>query len=160
MVHDSDDNRWGTIFMGPTSDRESSIDRVTEGRQRDLWNRRTEAEYMERVRDKATVRVQAMLDQARANAEAMRTVARNWAEKVKQDCDAMLAQAEQTKAEAEAIRAEAEHIRDAAQEEGYKIGVEQAFMELDEHRLALDDTTASVLKTIEGQSETLFEGWR
>lgn len=160
MAHENDENRWGTIFMGPTADRESSIDKVTDRQQRDLWNRRTEAEYMERVRTKASLRVQVMLDQARTNAEAMRTSARQWTEKVRQEGEAIRAQAEQIRAEAEAIRTEAEGIRAAAYDEGYAIGVEQALLELDEHRQALDDTTASVLKTIEGQSATLFAYWR
>lgn len=160
MAHENDENRWGTIFMGPTSDRESSIDKVTDKQQRDLWNRRTEAEYMERVRTKATLRVQVMLDQARTNAEAMRTAARQWTEKVRQEGEAIREQAEQIRTEAEVIRAEAETIRAAAYDEGYRVGVEQAFLELDDHRQALDDTTASVLKTIEGQSATLFDHWR
>ncbi len=85
---DAPDTRWGTIFMGPTPDRESTIDKVTADRQRELWNRRTEAEYMERVRVKATLRVQTMLDQARAQAEAIRGTARQWAEKLKAECEA------------------------------------------------------------------------
>lgn len=157
---DAPDTRWGTIFMGPTPDRESTIDKVTEDRQRELWNRRTEAEYMERVRAKATLRVQAMLDQARAQAEAIRGTARQWAEKLRAECEAQQEQTQKIRQEAEALLARAEKEREAGREEGYRIGGEQAFMELETHREALDDATASVLKTIEEQGTVLFEAWR
>ena len=157
---DAPDTRWGTIFMGPTPDRESTIDKVTADRQRELWNRRTEAEYMERVRVKATLRVQTMLDQARAQAEAIRGTARQWAEKLKTECEAQQEQAQKIRQDAEALLAQAEREREAGREEGYRIGGEQAFMELETHREALDDATASVLKTIEEQGTVLFEAWR
>lgn len=160
MADAPDDNRWGTIFLGPTPDRESTIDKVTENRQRELWNRRTEAEYMERVRVKATVRVQAMLDQARAQAEAIRGTARQWAEKVKAECDELRAQAERGVREAEALRMEAGEQHELAREEGYNQGMEQAMQELEQHRMALDDATASVLKTIESQTDAIFAAWR
>lgn len=160
MAAAPDNTRWGTIFMGPTPDRESTIDKVTEDRQRELWNRRTEAEYMERVRAKATVRVQAMLDQARAQAEAIRGTARQWAEKVRAECESLHEQARKTREDAEALLAQAEQERAAGREEGYKAGAEQAFLELDVHRTALEDATASVLKTIEEQGAVLFDYWR
>lgn len=160
MAAAPDDTRWGTIFMGPTPDRESTIDKVTEDRQRELWNRRTEAEYMERVRAKATLRVQAMLDQARTQAEAIRGTARQWAEKLKAECEGLNEQARKTRQDAEALLAQAERERAAAREEGYRVGAEQALADLDLHRTALEDATASVLKTIEEQGAVLFEAWR
>lgn len=160
MAATPDDTRWGTIFMGPTPDRESTIDKVTEDRQRELWNRRTEAEYMERVRAKATLRVQAMLDQARTQAEAIRGTARQWADKLKAECEGLHEQARKTREDAEVLLAQAEQERAAGREEGYKAGAEQAFLELDVHRTALEDATASVLKTIEEQGAVLFDAWR
>lgn len=156
----SDEERWGTIFMGPTADREATIDKLTEKQRRELWNRRTEAEYMERVRAKATMRVQAMLDQAKANAEAIRNTAREWVDKTRLETEAMRAQADQIKREAESLRIQAEKMRENGHEEGYRLGVEQALMELDEHRTALEDATSSVLKTIGDQRFALFEAWR
>lgn len=160
MAAAPDDTRWGTIFMGPTPDRESTIDKVTADRQRELWNRRTEAEYMERVRAKATLRVQAMLDQARTQAEAIRGTARQWAEKLKAECEGLNEQARKTRQDAEALLVQAEQERAAGREEGYRVGMEEAAADLDLHRAALEDATASVLKTIEEQGAALFEAWR
>lgn len=154
------EERWGTIFMGPTSDREATIDKLTEKQRRELWNRRTEAEYMERVRAKATLRVQAMLEQAKANAEAIRNAAREWVDKTRLETEAVRAQADQIKSEAESLRIQAEKMRENGHEEGYRLGVEQAMMEFDEHRTALEEATSTVLKTIGEQRFALFEAWR
>lgn len=154
------ENRIGTIFMGPSSDREATIDKVTEKQQHDIWNRRTEAEYMERVRLKATARVQAMLEQARVQAETIRGTARQYAEKVKADSESLYTQAEQSKQEADEYLAEAKSQRENAQGQGYADGMEQAREAMEQHQIAIEDATASVLKTIEEQSHVLFSAWR
>ena len=65
---------YGTIFMGPESERETTLDKLYTASQREQWNRQTENEYMERVRARATERVRDLLLQARRRCEpAMRT---------------------------------------------------------------------------------------
>ncbi len=156
----TDAGRWGTIFMGPSRDRESTIDKVADLHQRELWNRRTEAEYMDRVRAKAVLRVEAMLDQARSRTQAMRKGTEEWAAGVREKCEALHAEALKAREEAAAVRQEAEHLRETAREEGYRLGVEQALSELEEHRAALDLTTAAVLRAVQGQCRILGEAWR
>ncbi len=155
-----DAGRWGTIFMGPSRDRESTIDKVTDLKQRELWNRRTEAEYMDRVRAKAALRVEAMLDQARSRTQAMRKGTEEWAAGVREKCEALHAEALKVREEATVVRQEAERLRESAREDGFRLGVEQALAELEEHRAALDLTTAAVLRAVQGQCRTLGEAWR
>lgn len=155
-----DNNRWGTVFMGPSAARESTIDKVAEAQQRDRWNRRTEAEYMERVRVRATMRVQIMLNDARRDAETIRTTANKYAEKMKAEIDALMAKAEKKQQEAEALMAEATKEREQAQEKGYNQGLENVQHDVEEHTMALDDATSSVLKSIEEQCGNIFAAWR
>lgn len=152
--------RWGTIFMGPSADRESTIDKVADLQQRELWNRRTEAEYMARVRARATLRVEAMLDKARSRAKGIRDAAELWAVQLRDKCQELQAQTDKELEAAAEIRREAERRRDDAYEEGYQRGVEQAMLEMEERRAQLEMMTAAVLRALQGQCSTLTEAWR
>lgn len=152
--------RWGTIFMGPSADRESTIDKVADLQQRELWNRRTEAEYMARVRARATLRVEAMLDKARSRAKGIRDAAELWAVQLRDKCRELQAQADKELEAAAEIRREAERRRDDAYEEGYRRGVEQAMLEMEDRRARLDMMTAAVLRALQGQCSALTEAWR
>lgn len=155
-----DQERWGTIFMGPSSDRESSIDKVANQEQCDIWNKQTEAEYMARVRARAALRVESMLDKARTNSVVIRKTAQEWANKVREQWENLQGEARRELENAQIIRAEAERQRDNAYAEGYQMGVEQAMLELEEHRAQLDTVTASVLLAIQGQCGSFYERWR
>ena len=150
----------GTVFMGPSPDKESSLKQVIGTHEQEVWNRRTVSEYMTRVRERATIHVQAMLDKARANAETIRKTAKQWAEKTKKESDKLHKQAQQALKEAERIREEADHIRELAHEEGYRLGIEQAQEEIKEQIKSIHMTAASILKTIERQYTVIFDNWR
>lgn len=150
----------GTVFMGPSPDKESSLKKVIGTHEQEVWNRRTVSEYMTRVRERATIHVQAMLDKARANAETIRKTAKQWAEKTKKESDNLHEQAQQALKEAERIREEADHIRELAHEEGYRLGIEQAQEEIGEQIKSIHMTAASILKTIERQYTVIFDNWR
>ena len=152
--------RWGTVFMGPTSDRESSIDKVANREQCEIWNRQAEAEYMERVRARAAMRVEAMLDKARTNSTVIRRTAEEWADKVRLRWEDLHADARREQEQARQLREEAERLRENAYAEGYQMGVEQAMMELDAHRAQLDAMTAAVLSAIQGQCGSFYTSWR
>lgn len=156
----SDTNKFGTVFMGPSPDKESSLTKVFNTNNSDTWDRRTVSDYMTRVREKASIHVQAMLDKARANAETIRKTARQWAEKTKKESDALHEQAKQALQEAEQIRAEAEKFKKLAHEQGYKQGLEDAKLEAEKQYKEIKLTIASVLKSIEGQYDLIFEHWR
>lgn len=150
----------GTVFMGPSPDKESSLKQVIGTYEQDVWNRRTVSEYMTRVRERATIHVQAMLDKARSNAATIRKTAKQWAEKTKKESDNLYEQAQKALKEAECIREEAEHIRKLAHEEGYRLGIEQAQEEIGEQIKSIHMTAASILKTIERQYTVIFDNWR
>ena len=94
---------YGTIFMGPQSDRETTLERLYTATQRDQWSKQTENDYMERVRARATERVRELLLQARRRGEALENEARG--------------RAEQIIGEAEAVRAEIAREREKVAEE-------------------------------------------
>ena len=62
---------WGTIFMGPGPGMETTLERVEAGGPSLAWTVDTEAEYMARVREKATAKAKEILLAAQAEAAAM-----------------------------------------------------------------------------------------
>ncbi len=62
---------WGTIFMGPGSSRETTLERVEAGGPSLAWTTDTEAEYLVRVREKATAKAKEILVTAQAEAAAL-----------------------------------------------------------------------------------------
>ena len=63
---------WGTIFMGPGSSRETTLERVEAGGPSLAWTTDTEAEYLARVKEKATDKAKEILVAAQAEAATMR----------------------------------------------------------------------------------------
>lgn len=63
---------WGTIFMGPGSSRETTLERVEAGGPSLAWTTDTEAEYLARVKEKATGKAKEILVTAQAEAAALR----------------------------------------------------------------------------------------
>ena len=99
MSSSDEESRFGTIFMGPTPDRETTLERLYDAAQREVWNQQTEEEYLERVKARATERVRALLLQARRRGDDILREAES--------------KAGSLRAEAAAIKAEAEQTRDA-----------------------------------------------
>ncbi len=155
-----DEQRWGTIFMGPTSDRESRMDKFRNRRDMELWNRQTEAEYMERVREKAFRHARAVIRKAEGYAQQIRQDAEHWVEEQRQHGETLRVQAENELTESRAIHSEVEELRQKAHELGYAEGMEKAVREFEEHCAHVDATTLDVLKTIEAQTSNLFQSWK
>lgn len=124
--------RWGTIFMGPSPFAEVSLAGVEGAASRVLWDEHTEAEYMERVRDKAEAMARDML------AKASDTLAK-------------------AHADAEALRAAA---HEEGRSQGYADGMAQAHQELEEFRTGMGESVAAVLSAIQGQCSSIFVAWR
>lgn len=154
------ENRMGTIFMGPSSDRETTLDRLMDASQRELWNKKTEEEYMERVRAKATDSVRALLLQAKTRGEEIRAGARAEADALRAEAEVVRADAANLRAEAEAALADAQTRRDAAHAEGLAAARAEALAELNDTRAALAETTAMVLMGIHDQCGHIFAAWR
>ncbi|MDR2726965.1 MAG: hypothetical protein LBC10_03120 [Deltaproteobacteria bacterium] len=156
--------RWGTVFMGPDATRESRLDKLLDQQERELWSRSTEIEYLRRVREKATAGVRSitksMLDKARADADALRREADAWAAELKARTEEAHTLAKQDQAKAEALRLEAEQVRDQAQAEGRQAGLEAARQEALEREARRDAAASAVLHRIQEQCGVMFAAWR
>lgn len=158
---------YGTIFMGPESERETTLDKLYSATQREQWSRQTENEYMERVRARATERVRGLLLQARRRGEALEAEARERAEQIVREAEAIRAgaerergQAEEKWREAEERYRQAEKLRSTAQEDGLAAGRAQAREELAQAREELGNATGAVLIGIQEQCAAIFAAWR
>ncbi len=63
---------WGTIFMGPGAAMETTLEKVEAGGPSLAWTVGTEAEYLDRVKAKATAKAKEILLAAQAEADALR----------------------------------------------------------------------------------------
>ena len=99
MSSSDEESRFGTIFMGPTPDRETTLERLYDAAQREVWNQQTEEEYLERVKARATERVRALLLQARRRGDDILREAESKAGSLRAEAAAIKAEAEQTRAD-------------------------------------------------------------
>ena len=158
---------YGTIFMGPESERETTLGKLYNAAQREQWNRQTENEYMERVRARATDRVRELLLQARRRGEALEAEARERAERIAHEAEGIRAEAVRDREraaeelrQAESTRQQAETRLSTAHETGLAEGRAQAREELAQAREELGNATGAVLISIQEQCGAIFEAWR
>lgn len=158
---------YGTIFMGPESERETTLGKLYNAAQREQWNRQTENEYMERVRARATDRVRELLLQARRRGEALEAEARERAERIAHEAEGIRAEAVRDREraaeelrQAESTRQQAETRLSTAHETGLAEGRAQAREELVQAREELGNATGAVLISIQEQCGAIFEAWR
>ena len=71
-LYNEGQSHWGTIFMGPGPSMETTLERVEAGGPSLAWTTETEAEYLARVREKATVKAKEILLAAQTEADALR----------------------------------------------------------------------------------------
>ena len=149
---------YGTIFMGPESERETTLGKLYNAAQREQWNRQTENEYMEGVRARATARVRELLLQARRRGEALEAEARERAERIAHEAEGIRAEAVRDREraaeelrQAESTRQQAETRLSTAHETGLAEGRAQAREELAQAREELGNATGAVLISIQEQ---------
>ncbi len=154
------DRHIGTIFLGPSADRETTLDKLYSAVQTDVWNKKTEDDYMERVRERAAEKVRALLTNARKKAEDIHKEAQDWADTTRELAEATQEEARRNLEDAKELRQQALILRDQAHKEGFEEGRQEALKELDEAKAALADTTAAVLLGIHQQCSHIFDTWR
>ena len=157
---DADAARWGRVFMGPDVSRESSIDKLLNAQERDLWNRSTEIEYLKRVRGRAAAEAQTILEKAQERADKMHAAADTWAADVKERMQALYAEAQNERNAARAAHAEADAIRSAAHENGFHTGMGAAEQTIAAHEHQRDAAVSAILHRIQQQCGVIFEAWR
>lgn len=166
MPSSNNNSEVGTIFLGPTKSRESTIEQLLKNTG-ETWNRSTEEEYMRRVKEKALIKVKATLAKAGERAKAIEQEAYNATESFRLDAKKReeLADREKEKAlkaieEANKIIAEAEAIKLAAKEEGKKLAEKEAYEKFSQEKNLLAQANAKILLSIHEQCITIFNSWR
>lgn len=163
--------KWGTIFMGEREATVEQLDAMQEPMRREKLKQEQEADYMERVRARATERAKEILGEAYAERlkvleEARAESAASRRETAAQ-CAALKAEAEALRKEAaaELVRAQAEReaavrVREAAHGEGFQTGMDQAGEELREFRAELGQSLGALLRAVAAQRTALAAAWR
>ena len=171
MASDELRKKWGTIFMGEREATVEQLDAMQEPMRRERLKREQQEDYLERVRARAADRAreilgaayaerQKVLEEARAEAEAERQKLIREGEALKAAGTAAQERAAAELAAAKAAREEAERIREAAHDEGFQAGMEQAGDELREFRADLGQSLAVVLRAIDAQRQAIGDSWR
>ncbi len=150
----------GTIFMGPKENRESTLSQLLNSDQTHLWTRNTEEEYLNRVKEKALVKVKALLTKAEERSKAIIQEAEQKAQAIHDEANANNDLAQNAKSEAQNTLQEAENIKAAAYDEGLNEGLHQAQITLDQAKSEFANATAYILMSIHEQCITIFDSWR
>ncbi len=168
MPPDKKKSLWGTIFLDAS--RESTLgdlDAMQATAFKGQHGQRSEGDYLEKVRMKATERARTILGEAYTERQRVLEEARHEAMRIRAEAEATYTTSERIRTEARntrnAMQAELDKlpsIQNKAREEGFQAGLEQAQDELAQFRSAMGTSMAGVLKAIEGQCPNIFEGWR
>ncbi|MBD5416773.1 MAG: flagellar assembly protein FliH [Desulfovibrio sp.] len=163
--------KWGTIFMGEREATVDQLDAMQEPMRREKLKQEQEADYMERVRARAAERAKEILgaayaerlkvlDEARAETDALKRETAAKCAAVKAEAEALRKEAQAELARAQAEREAAVRVREAAHGEGYQAGMDQAGQELREFRAELGQSLGALLRAIAGQRADLAAAWR
>lgn len=160
-----------TVFMG---EREAGMDELAAMQEPLLLERqkqKSQENYLENVRLKATERAREILVNAYAEREKLLEESRRQAQEhileLERDARSLkdAAQAEYDKAarereEADALLREAGESRDCAHAEGFQAGMDQAEEELRQFRTNLAASLGALLRTLDARRVALNEFWR
>ncbi len=157
----------GTIFMGPETNREMSIDDILGQSSHSLWNKNTEEEYMTRLKEKAILKVKSLLARAEEKSQERLQEAEKDVEEIYARAKAKEEEAQRILDEAQNIKAEAENIKENATEQGYTQGLHQAQSQLEQAREEIvhekskqAKACSHILLNIHEQCITIFDSWR
>ncbi|MBQ7608460.1 MAG: flagellar assembly protein FliH [Desulfovibrionaceae bacterium] len=171
MPSDELRKKWGVIFMG---DREATMDQLDAMQEPVLKERQQkdqQQDYIERVRKRAADRAreilgeayaerQKILSEAQAEIDKKRAELGQEAEGIKAEAVVLRKQAAEELARAKQTLAEAETVRNAAHDEGYKSGMDQAGQELREFRADMGNELARIMRAIDGEFSRISQIWR
>ncbi|MBQ7617810.1 MAG: flagellar assembly protein FliH, partial [Desulfovibrio sp.] len=171
MASDSLRKKWGTIFMGGREATLDELDAMQEPVLRERQQRDQQEEYLERVRKRAADRAREILGNAYNERQKLLQDAKEELEqkraKLLQEIEGLKAKALQMHEEAEAelekakqLRIEAEKVKEAAHDEGFQVGMDQAGVELKEFRADLGHELGRLMLAMEGQLEQIATFWR
>ncbi len=142
----------GTVFIGPDSQREVSIEKLLQEKNA-KWSTETEANYFDNIRNKATAKVRAMLVQAQKRGNEIIEQAENNAGDLRERLQAEIEKAEEYTQKA---KAEYENAFQRANQDAHRKMKEQ----LEAEKRQLGEGTAVVLLSIHEQTKKIFEAWK
>ncbi len=159
-LSNSDDKRMGTIFMGPSSASEQALDKAIYAQERELWNKRTEREYLDRVKAKAELRGKTIINDAQQRSQTIKKLAAEWAEKLKIKTEYLYSQAQEELEKAKSSKSQADTAFANGYDDGYKAGLEKVDAEIAAEKQRLAAITGSMLKSLVNECHNVFETWR
>ncbi len=162
------DTTWGTVFLD--ANRESTVgklDAMQAAVRQEQWNQRTQQDYLEKVRAKATERARVILGEAYTERQKILQEAEEEALRIRNEAKAIQSAAEEVHNQnvelRHATQAELDHVnllRSTAHEDGFQQGLAAAQEELEAFRAGMGTSVGAVLRAIEDQCLSIFANWR
>ena len=160
-------SRFGTVFRGPSTDHEIRLDLLQSRQENEQWSRRTEIDYLERVKAKAALQAEKIIQEGMDRSQRIREEAHTWIRSQQAALNKQQVELEQQLAEANELRGKAQRqlekaraVFEAAQQEGFVHGMQEAEASIaataNEHGKQL----ATVLGAVQTQCGSIFEAWR
>ncbi len=146
-----------TIFMGPLSHRETSVDAYLNQKHGAKWSEEAENEYLESVKSRATEKVRALLLQAKRRSDEIIQDAENRAQEITMQAEQKAQDIEQ---KAQSILSNAEQRFQEVYNEAVQKGQNDLNQILAQNQQALGEGTAVVLLSIHEQLNKFYDVWK
>ena len=157
FLSNSETNIRNTIFMGPLSHRETTVDAYLNQKKGAKWSEEAENEYLESVKSRAAEKVRALLLQAKRRSDEIIQDAETHAKEITAQAEQKAGDIEQ-KAQSTLINAE-QRFQDV-----YNEAVQKAQNDLNQilaqNQQALGESTAVVLLSIHEQLNKFYDVWK
>ncbi len=155
-----DGKKIGTIYLGPSQSLESNLEKILGEGHSNVLTKSAEEEYMDRVKEKALVKVKSLLLRAEERAQAIIDEAITKAQDINIEANSFNENVKALQKEAENSLREAENMKLTAFEEAYNAGLHQAQENLIQAKDELTRATSYTLLSIHEQCITIFNSWR
>ncbi len=155
-----DGKKVGTIYLGPSQSLESNLEKILGEGHSNALIKSAEEEYMDRVKEKALVKVKSLLLRAEERAQAIIDEAITKAQDINIEANSFNENVKALQKEAENSLREAENMKLTAYEEAYNSGLHQAQESLIQAKDELTRATSYTLLSIHEQCITIFNSWR
>lgn len=160
-------SRFGTVFRGPSTDHEIRLDLLQNRQENEQWSRRTEIDYLERVKAKAALQAEKIIQEGIDRSQRIREEAHTWIRSQQAALNKQQVELEQQLAEANELRGKAQRqlekaraVFEAAQQEGFAHGMQEAEASIAATAAEHGKQLATVLGAVQTQCGAIFAAWR
>jgi flagellar assembly protein FliH len=165
---DADDSsRFNTIFLGPSREREKTLDSLRNRHENEIWSHRAEIEYMERVKARAAAKAEQVLDGLKQREKDLRAETLVWLAQQKgllaaeqAEIEKQLAEAKDIREHSQSVLTDAEAVYASAEQRGFAKGMEMAEIEAAIRHAEAAQTYGRILTAIQAQARIIFDSWR